>query len=108
MRTWSMMRFMVLGTVGFGIGWAVAGLFNSGITAIYDPTLETLKSGRGVELPPWWVMWLSRFSWLSWFIAGACGGTGLGLALKSWKRVVALAGAGALGFGMGNALLFAL
>lgn len=53
-------------------------------------------------------MWLSRFSWLSWFIAGACGGAGLGLALKRWKRVFALAGAGALGFGVGNALLFAL
>jgi hypothetical protein len=69
---------------------------------MYDPTLEP---GRGVDLPPWWVMWLSRFSW---FMARACGGAGLGLALKSWNRVVALAGAGALGFGVGNALLFAL
>jgi hypothetical protein len=108
MRATSVMRFVVLGAVGFGIGWAVAGLFNSGFTAIYDPSSETLVFGRGVDLPPWWVMGLERFSWLSWFVAGACGGAGLGLALGSWKRVVALAGAGALGFGVGNALLFAL
>jgi hypothetical protein len=101
----SVMRFVVLGAVGFGIGWAVAGLFNSGFVALYDPALEL---GRGVDLPPWWVRGLSRFSWFSWFIAGACGGAGLGLALKSWKRVFALAGAGALGFGVGNALFFAL
>lgn len=108
MRTMSMMRFVVLGAVGFGIGWAVVGLFNSGFAAVYDPSLETLRPGRGVDLPPWWVMGLSRFSWLSWFIAGACGGAGLGLALKSRKRVVTLAGASALGFGVGHALLFAL
>jgi hypothetical protein len=107
MKAMSVMRFVVLGAVGFGIGWALAGLLNSGFTAIYDPSLDTLEPGRGVDLPPWWVRGLSRFSWLSWFIAGACGGAGLGLALGSWKRVGALAGAGALGFGLGNALLFA-
>jgi hypothetical protein len=84
----SVMRFVVLGAVGFGIGWAVAGLFNSGFVALYDPALEL---GRGVDLPRWWVRGLSRFSWFSWFIAGACSGAGLGLALKSWKRVFALA-----------------
>jgi hypothetical protein len=72
------MRFVVLGAVGFGIGWALAGLFNSGFVALFDPALEL---GRGVDLPPWWVRGLSRFSW---FIAGACGGAGLGLALKRW------------------------
>jgi hypothetical protein len=45
---------------------------------------------------------------LSWFFAGACGGAGLGLALKSWKRVAALALAGAVGFGVGNLFFFAL
>jgi hypothetical protein len=45
---------------------------------------------------------------LSRFFAGACGGAGLGLALKSWKRVAALALAGAVGFGVGNLFFFAL
>lgn len=102
MRATSVMRFVVLGAIGFGIGWAIAGFFNSGFIAITAPMFPP---GRGAELPPWWATWPP---YLSWFFAGACGGAGLGLALRSWKRVAALAVAGSVGFGVGNFFFFVL
>jgi hypothetical protein len=102
MRATSVMRFVIFGAVGFGVGLAIAGFFNSGFIAITAPIHPP---GRGAEPPPWW---LSQMPSLSWFFAGACGGAGLGLALKSWKWVAALALAGAVGFGVGNLFFFAL
>jgi hypothetical protein len=102
MRATSVLRFVLFGAIGFGIGWAVAGFFNSGFIAITAPMFPP---GRGAELPPWWATWPP---YLSWFFAGACGGAGLGLALRSWKRVAALALAGSLGFGVGNIFFFVL
>lgn len=78
----SVMRFVLFGAVGFGIGWAVAGLF-----AVIAP------------------MWSP---YTSYFFAGACGGVGLGLALGDWKRVAALAFTGLVGFGLGTYLMFVL
>ncbi len=78
--------FVVLGAVGFGIGWVVAGLF-------------------AVIAANWLPLMLPYFAYL---LAGACGGAGLGLALRSWKRVAALALIGALGFGLGLFPLFIL
>jgi hypothetical protein len=98
----SVMRFVVFGAVGFGVGLAVAGFFNSVFIAVTAPMFPV---GRGAEPPPWWA---SLPPHLSWFIAGACGGGALGLALRSWKRVVALAVAGALGFGVGYFVFFVL
>ena len=86
MRATSVMRFVILGAVGFGIGWVVAGLFAT-ITALQTPSM------------------LPYFSYL---LAGACGGAGLGLGLRSWKRVAALALMGAVGFGVGLFPLFIL
>ena len=102
MRATSVMRFVIFGAVGFGIGLAIAGFFNSGFIAITAPMFPP---GRGAEPPPWWV---GSVPYLSWFIAGACGGAGLGLALKSWKRVAALAVAGCVGFGVGYSFFFVL
>ena len=82
MRAMSVMRFVVFGAVGFGIGWAVAGLF-----AIIAP------------------MWSP---YTSYFFAGTCGGASLGLALKDWKRATALALTGLVGFGLGTYLMFIL
>lgn len=65
MRATSVLRFVVLGAVGVGIGWAMAGLL-------------------AVMVPMW-------SPYTSYFLAGACGGVGLGLALRDWKRVAALA-----------------
>lgn len=102
MRAKSVMRLVLFGAVGFGIGLAIAGFFNSVFIAITAPMFPP---GRGAEPPPWWI---STTPYLSWFIAGACGGAGLGLALRDWKRVLALVVAGLLGFGMGSFLFFVI
>jgi hypothetical protein len=101
-RATSVLRFVVFGAVGFGIGLAVAGFFNSVFIAITAPMFPV---GRGAEPPPWWA---SLPPHLSWFFAGACGGAGLGLAFRSWKRIIALAVAGSLGFGVGFFIFFVL
>jgi len=99
MRATGVLRYIVLGAVGLGIGWAVAGLFNVVSAAITAPTLQYGSS----ELPPWWATWLPHFTY---FFAGACGGAGLGLAIGGWKRVAALAVAGGVGFGVSFFLFF--
>ena len=53
MRATSVMRLVLFGAVGFGIGWAVAGLFNVVSAAVTAPTLQYGSS----ELPPWWATW---------------------------------------------------
>ena len=70
MRAANVMRLVLLGTVGFGIGWAIAGFFNSVFVAITAPKVPP---GHGAELPPWWTTWLP---YLSWFFTGACGEAG--------------------------------
>jgi len=99
MRATGVLRYIVLGAVGLGIGWAVAGLFNVMSAAITAPTLQYGSS----ELPPRWATWLPHFTY---FFAGACGGAGLGLAIGGWKRVAALAVAGGVGFGVSFFLFF--
>ncbi len=84
-----MARLILFGALGFGIGWAIAGLFNVAFTYIISLVLEMLP-------------------YFAYSFAGACGGAGLGLAFRSWKKVVALALAGFLGFGVGLPILFTL
>jgi hypothetical protein len=98
MRAKNVMRFVIFGAVGFGIGWVVAGLFNIGLVAITNPLFSP-----GSEPPPGWVTWPPYFAH---FFAGACGGAGLGLAIGGWKRVLALAVAGSVGLGLGLFLFF--
>ncbi len=100
MRAKSVMRFVIFGAVGFGIGWVVAGLFNTALVGITEPMFPP---GRGAEPPPGWVTWPPYFTY---FLAGAGGGAGLGLAIGGWKRVVALAVAGGVGFGVSFFLFF--
>ena len=101
-RPTSVLRFVVFGAVGFGIGLAVAAFINTVLLAITAPMFPV---GRGAALPPLWATWPPH---LSWFVAGACGGAALGLALRSRKRVVALAVAGAVGFGVAYFIFFVL
>jgi hypothetical protein len=100
MRATNVMRFVVFGAVGFGIGWVVAGLFNTALVGITEPMFPP---GRGAEPPPGWVTWPPYFTY---FLAGACGGAGIGLAIGGCKSVVALAIAGGVGFGVSFFLLF--
>jgi hypothetical protein len=76
MRATSMMRFIVLGAVGVGVGGAT-----SSFIVFHLP-------GQ-VALP------------LTLLIAGAVGGASLGLAMKDFRRVVILAGLGGLGLFIG-------
>jgi hypothetical protein len=94
MSTRSVTRFVLYGAVGFGIGWAIAGFLTSGFLAITNPMFQT---------PPWWVEWPPQ---MAYFLGGALGGAALGAAKGTWKRVVTLALAGAVGFGVGSILFF--
>jgi hypothetical protein len=76
MSAMSVMRFALLGAVGFGVGGAT-----SSFIVFYLP-------GQ-VALP------------LALLIVGAVGGASLGLALKDFRRVVILAGLGALSLFIG-------
>ena len=75
MRATSVMRFVILGAIGFGIGGATASLI-------------------AFHLAPWGLL-------LGPLIGGAVGGASLGLALKDFKRVLILALLGALGLTVG-------
>jgi len=100
MRTPSIMRFILYGAVGFGIAWAIAGFLTSGFLALTLPRFQPPSPP-----PPEWVEYPSQ---LAYFLGGACGGASLGLALKSWKRVVTFAVAGAVGFEVGSIVFFVL
>jgi hypothetical protein len=104
MRATSVIKFVVFGAVGFGIGLAIAGFFNSVFIAITAPMFPP-GPGPRIEPPPWWV---SLMPYLSWFVAGACGGAALGLAMGTWKRVFALGVGGLLGFGVGSFFFFVI
>jgi hypothetical protein len=94
MRAKGVARFTIFGAAGFGIAWAIAGFLNSGFLAITNPMFQT---------PPWWVEWPPQ---MAYFLGGALGGAALGAAIGTWKGVLTLALAGAVGFGVGNILFF--
>jgi hypothetical protein len=58
MRPKSVMRFVLFGAVGFGIGGTVAGFLNTSLVAITEPMYPP---GRGAEPPPGWVTWPPYF-----------------------------------------------
>ncbi len=121
-----MMRFIVFGAVGFGIGGAIAGAFGDAMLlgffvmgALGGASLK-LAAGdkRGIAAPAlagalgFGTGFLVAFAIVllvwdpfgDWFIGaggGGLGGASLGVGLRTWGRVVPLAVAGALGFGVG-------
>lgn len=100
MRARSVTRFVLFGAVGFGVAWAIAGFLTSGFLAITLPKFQPPSPP-----PPGWVEWPQQ---LAYFLGGALGGAALGAAIGTWKRVVTLALAGAIGFGVGSILFFVL
>jgi hypothetical protein len=76
MRAVSVLKFVIVGAVGFGIGGAIG-----------SPLIRFLPGGVAL------LLWL--------LVGGAVGGASLGLALKDRRRIVVLALLGALGLFVG-------
>jgi hypothetical protein len=122
MRATSVMRFVVLGAVGFGIGVVIAG---AGFLIPVGGALGGASLGLGLEDKRKAAILAllgalgATFAVIVVFIAGspvwdypvrmaavigAMVGASLGVAFWDWKRVVALTVAGAVGFGLGGAI----
>ena len=102
MKTFGVMRFVIFGAVGFGIGWAVLGVLGGGFPmaggvgtvlggAIFSGDLQSL------------LLYTPILS-----LGGAFGGAVLGLAFKNFGRVVILAVLGAVGFFLGSFIVVVL
>jgi hypothetical protein len=102
MKTFGVMRFVIFGAVGFGIGWAVLGVLGGGFPmaggvgtvlggAIFSGDLQSL------------LLYTPILS-----LGGAFGGAVLGLAFKNFGRVVILAVLGAVGFFVGSFIVVVL
>lgn len=130
MRATSVMRFVIFGAIGFGIGGATASLmlfYIEGWGLLLGPLIGgalggaslglALKSFRRVlflallsllGLTVGVMAGLSLGSFFNYFpvaiaaIVGAVVGASLGLAFGDRRTIVALAAAGAVGFGVGN------
>jgi hypothetical protein len=102
MKTLSVMRCVLFGAVGFGIGWALLGAFGGGFP---------LAGGVGTVLGgaifsgdlPSLLFYTPALS-----LGGAIGGAALGLAFKDFRRVVILAVLGAVGFFVGSFIVVGL
>jgi hypothetical protein len=126
MRAKTVMRFIVFGAFGFGIGGAIAGASGDamllsffamgalggaslGLAASDKRSVATLAltgaSGFGIGfLVAFAIVLLVWDAFGNWFIGavgGLLGGASLGVAFRTWRRIVLLAVVGALGFGIG-------
>jgi hypothetical protein len=102
MKPLSVMRFVVYGAVGFGIGWAVLGLLGGGFPMAGG--VGTVLGGAifSGDLPSL-LLYTPVLS-----LGGAIGGAALGLVFNDFRRVVILAVLGALGFFVGSFIVVAL
>ena len=102
MKPLSVMRFVIYGAVGFGIGWAVLGVLGGGFPMAGG--VGTVLGGAifSGDLPAL-LLYMPVLS-----LSGAFGGAALGLALKDFRRVVILAVLGAVGFFLGSFIVVGL
>ena len=126
MRAKTVMRFIIFGAVGFGIGGAIAGASGDAMLlgliamgalggaslglAVGDKrsilTLAltgTLGFGLGFVITFAMVLlvWDPSGNWFIGAVGGLLGGASLGIGHRSWRTIVPLAVVGALGFGIG-------
>ena len=102
MKSLGVMRFVIFGAMGFGIGWAVLGAFGGGFP---------LGGGVGLVLGgaifsgdlPSLLLYTPALS-----LGGAFGGAALGLAYRDFRRIVILAVLGAVGFFLGSFIVVVL
>ena len=122
MRTLGVLRFVVLGAIGFGAGVLIAG---AGFLIPVGGALGGLSLGLGLEdkskaailallgavgasvgvivvFVAGSAVWDSPVKMAA--VIGAVVGASLGLAFWDWQRVVVLTVAGAAGFGLGGAI----
>jgi len=90
------MRFVIYGAGGFGIAWAVLGVFGGGFPLAGGVGLVLGGAIFSGDLPAL-LLYTPVLS-----LGGACGGAALGLAFKNFRRVVVLAVLGAAGFFVGS------
>jgi hypothetical protein len=98
----SVVRFMVLGAVGFGIVWTLLGVFGGGFAiagGVGLPMSGAIFSGDFLAL--------LRYA-LVFSVAGAFGGAVLGLGLRAGRKAVGMALLGAVGFFFGSFIVTAL
>ena len=98
---------VVVAAVAGSIGFGVAGLVEFGVDySVFLPVfIDGIRGGSSAYLS------LSFSYFISFAIRGAIGGTAIGLALVGFKKlrtVLIVAIAGALGFGIGGVLAFAI
>jgi hypothetical protein len=102
MRAMSVLRFVVLGAVGFGIVWTLLGVFGGGFAI-----------AGGVGLPMFGAIFsedflaLLRYA-LVFSVGGAFGGAVLGLGLRDGRKAAGMALLGALGFLFGSFIVAGL
>ncbi len=122
MRATSMMRFVLFGAVGFGIGslipiGSMIGGASLGLALnwkdIRKVIILALLGGLGQSLAALVVginvmvfsgplVW--DYPWRMAALTGTMVGASLGIGFGDWRRVIALAAAGAVGFGVGGAI----
>lgn len=120
------MRFVVSGAVGFGIGGAIAGASGDamllgfvvmgalggaslGLAASDKRSTATLALtgalGFGIGFLVGFaivlLVWDPFGNWFIGAVGGLLGGASLGVAFRTWRRIVLLAVVGTLGFGIG-------
>jgi hypothetical protein len=124
MRAMSVLRFVVLGAIGFGVGWGIFGTIPVGgavggaslglaLKDVRKAIILALLGGLGELLAVLIVginvvvfagPLISDYPWKMAALAGTMVGASLGIGFADWKRVVALAATGTVGFGVGGAI----
>lgn len=102
MRAASVLRFVVLGAVGFGIAWALLGVLGGGFPLAGGVGLVLGGAIFSGDLPAL-LLYTPVLG-----LGGACGGAVLGWAFKDFRRVAVLAVLGAAGFMVGSFIVVGL
>jgi hypothetical protein len=101
-RATSVMRFVVLGAVGFGIVWTLLGVFGGGFAVaggVGLPMFGAIFSGDYLAI--------LRYA-LVFSVGGAFGGAVLGLGLRDGRKAAGMALLGAVGFFFGSFIITSL
>ena len=96
------MRFVVLGAVGFGIVWALLGVFGGGFAVAGGVGLPMFGAIFSEDFPA-----LIRYA-LVFSVGGAVGGAALGLGLRDGRKAAGMALLGAVGFLFGSFIVTGL